>query len=446
MNTPQLSLSMIKRVARRRVALLIRPPIVVTAVCILGAFMLPRKYESSTTIWAQPDEILNPLVNYQMAVQLASGDRLETFREIVYSRRTIEAVLDSLGVDLRGIDGIQADETIDRVRRSTITARKGSDSFTISYIDTDPVRAQKMVQLLARVFIETRIRSEALRNEATVKFFEQRLSEYQDKFEETQHQMLNVYTQRMKEQPAGSGELQTKLGAIDQKISAAQGRLQEAQRGLLKLGLFPDAFNTDQGRQAISELRRSSLPYADELRNLMVHYDELISRYTVKYPEVGKTETQVLEVLRKMRTAVQADITTMTSELDELRNSKRATSDELTQYSVDEKVDTDRKSDYSLYQRLYEDMKTKVEQARMTRELGKNAEGSFIIIDPARVPSRPSRPDRAMIIGGGVVVGIFLGIAAAIVAEMLDSRVRSSMDLQVYDIPVIALLPEVGRR
>ncbi len=445
MNSPQFSLSVIKGVIRRRVILLIVPAVIMAAICIIGAFLLPRKYESSTTIWAQPDEILNPLVSYQMAVQLASTDRLETFREIVYARRTIEAVLDSLGVDVNAIDGIQADDMIEKIRSNTITARKGSDSFTISFIDSDPVRAQQMVQLLAKVFIETRIRGEAQRNDATVKFFERKLAEYQEKFEGTQHEMLNLYVQRLKERPTGSGEIYNKIGAIDQQMSALQTRLRDSQQGLLRLGLFPDAFHTDQGRQAISELRRSSLPYADELRNVMGQYDDVTSRYTSIYPEVGKIENQVLEVLRKMRVAVQADITGMNSEIDELRNSKLTATNELMQYSVDEKVDTDKKSNYALYERLYEDMKTKLEQARMTRELGKNAEGSFIIIDPARVPAKPSRPNRPMIIGGGIVFGIFLGIAAALVAEMLDSRVRSPRDLQAYGIPVIALLPEARR-
>jgi uncharacterized protein involved in exopolysaccharide biosynthesis len=408
--------------------------------------MLPQKFESSTTIWAQPDEILNPLVSYQMAVQLASADRLETFREIVYARRTIESVLDSLSVNVDAIDGIQLDDMIERIRRNTGTARKGSDSFTISYIDTDPVRAQQMVRLLAKVFIETRIRGEAQRNDATVKFFERKLAEYQDKFETTQHEMLNLFVQRLKERPTGSGELYTKISTLDQRMNSIQARLRESQQGLARLGLFPDAFHTDQGRQAIAELRRSNLPYADELRNIMGQYDDVTARYTSMYPEVGKIENQVLEVLRKMRVAVQADIAGMTAELDELRNSKSTATNELMQYSVDERVDTDKKSDYALFQRLYEDMKTKLEQARMTRELGKNAEGSFIIIDPARVPAKPSRPNRPMIIGGGVVLGLFLGIACAMVVEMLDSRVRSPRDLQSYGIPVIALLPESGGR
>ena len=146
------------------------------------------------------------------------------------------------------------------------------------------------------------------------------------------------------------------------------------------------------------------------------------------------------------RVAVQADVSGMTSELEDLRNNKASVTNELMKYSVDEKVDTDKKSNYALYERLYEDMKTKLEQAKMTRELGRNAENSFIIIDPARIPALPSKPNKPMIIGGGIVFGLFLGIASVILAEVLDSRIRTPRDLQVYEVPIIALLPEAGRR
>jgi uncharacterized protein involved in exopolysaccharide biosynthesis len=176
----------------------------------------------------------------------------------------------------------------------------------------------------------------------------------------------------------------------------------------------------------------------------MVQYDDVTARYTSIYPEVGKIENQILEILRKMRAAVQSDVSAMTGELNDLKNAKTEATNELMKYSVNENIDTDKKSNYSLYQRLYEDMKSKLEQAKTTRELGKNAANTFIIIDPARVPAKPSKPNKPMIVGAGVFFGLFLGLASALVAEMLDSRIRSPRDLHMYKIPVIAMLPEVG--
>ena len=443
MQQSQFSMRDLKLFVARRKKYLIFPPIIVTAVCVLGAYMLPKKYESSTTIWVQPDEILNPLVSYQMAVQLASSDRLETFMEIVYSRKTIETVIDSVGLG-RGVEeGIAWDNLIEKVRASIRTGRKGSDSFTISYLDTDPVRAQKMVSSLARTFIETRIRGEARRNELTVEFFERKLREYQEKFESTQHDMVTLLLQRMRQRPTGSSGLYSRLEDLDRQIQTQNDKARADEQALTQLALFPDGFHSDEGKQALAELRRASLPYADELRASMAQYDEVSSRYTPLFPEVGKAINEVQEILRKMRVAVESERSALTGQIASLQASRQQTIEELMQYSVDQQEDLSKKSNYNLYQRLYEDMKTKLEQAKITQELGKNAENSFIIIDPPRVPAKPSKPNQALIIAGGSVFGLVLALAGALVAEFLDSRLRTLHDLEVFQVPVIALLPQL---
>jgi uncharacterized protein involved in exopolysaccharide biosynthesis len=231
-------------------------------------------------------------------------------------------------------------------------------------------------------------------------------------------------------------ELEREIGRIDEKEKADE-------RALTKLALFPDAFHTDQGREALAELRRSDLPYAEELRTVFQQYEDVSTRYTPLYPEVGKAENDMLEVLRKMRVAVEGERTGLGSQLSELRTRRQQTIDELMKYSVDQQEDMGKKSNYNLYQHLYEDMKTKLEQAKIAQELGKTAENSFIIIDPPRVPAKPAKPNQPMIIAGGGTFGIILGIVAALIAEALDNRVRTAADLEQFRVPVFALLPEV---
>jgi len=438
----QFTITDIKRVIRQRKWLIIVPIVIVTIISVLGAYLLPRKYESATTIWVQRDEILNPLVSYTIAVQMASGDRLETFSEIVYSRRTIEAVIDSLGLG-EGLDtGIEWDELIEKIRRDTRTTRKSMNAFSISYTDTDPVRAQRMVSILANLFIEIRLRGESRRNELTVKFFETKLQEYQEKFEETQKQVLTLVRERMRERPTGSSGLYSRLESIDREITASLQRVKEYNRVDAKLGLFPDAFRTDQGKAALAELQSSDVPYAQELRSVLSRYTEVSLRYTPQYPEVGKIEFEIQELLRRIGVAVQSEITVQTARVQQLQKDRSEIVQELVSTSVDQRVDIDKESYYKLYRQLYEDMKVKLEQAKTAQELGRNAESSFIIIDPARVPAKPSKPNRKLIIGGGFGLGLILGIVSALAAELLDTRVRTPRDIEVYHLPVIALLPE----
>lgn len=443
MNTSQFSATDLTSFLRRRLKFLIVPPVVVTVLCIVGAKIIPKQYESSTTIWVQPDETLNPLVSYQMALQTAPPDRLDTFMETIESRETIEAVIDSVGLNRGVAQGGALDDLVEEMRHNINSSRKGADSFTISYMDTDPVRAQRVVACLAKTFIQTRINGEALRNAQTVEFFEQKLNDYQAKFEATQHDLVGLLTQRMRERPAGSGELNVHLEDLDQQVQHAEEKSRIDRDALVKLALFPERFRTPGGKQAVEDLRRTDLPFANELRGACQQYEELSSRYTPLYPDVQKAEGEILAVLRKMRTAVETEQAGVSAQASELRSSRQRTIGEMTNYSVDQQEDVGNRSNYNMYQKLYEDMKTKLEQAKITRDLGKKAESSFIILDPSRIASRPSKPNKALIIGGGALFGIILGVAVALIAEFMDTRMRTLRDLEIYDLPVVALLPEI---
>jgi len=412
-----------------------------TIICGVGAQLLPRKYESTTTIWVQRDEILNPLVSYQMAVQLASSDRLETFNEIVYSRRTLEELIDSVGIDMTMKTGEQWDEMIEKIRWNIRTFRKGMNSFSMAYVDTDPVLAQRMVSVLAEVFIAIRLRGESRRNELTVQFFEAKLEEYRQKYEETQKDVFSLMRLRMRERPSGSSVLYDKLTSTEKQINDATIKQTNYQILAAKLELFPDAFNTPQGKQGLVELKSSEVPFAGELRSALDSYEDLVSRYTPLYPEVSKKQAEVFEILNRMRYAVQSEQVRLRTIIPDLQKLRQDLIENIMRSSVQQQTDADVQSYNNLYKQLYDDMKIKLEQAKTAKELGKNAENSFIIIDPARVPATSSKPNRLLITLGGFGAGAIIAILGALLAEMFDTRVRGPRDIEIYHLPVVALLP-----
>ncbi|MGA9121282.1 MAG: Wzz/FepE/Etk N-terminal domain-containing protein, partial [Bacteroidota bacterium] len=293
MRSTQFTLHQIFAVLKRRRRFLILPPILVTIICIVGAIYLPRRYESSTTIWVQKDEILNPLVSFTMAVQLASEDRLQTFEEIVYSRSTIEALLDSLHMRLPASNTAAWDELVDKTKANIHTDKNGTNSFTILFVDSDPVRAQRAVQLLADLFIQTRLKAEFRRNEYTVKFFEGKLREYEGEYDQSQQSVLNLLRQRSQEMPGGGTSLTSRFESVTDKIRESSEEVRIFQRALDNLSLFPAALKTDKGRMILAELANTEVPYHADLRALIISYDSVSTRYTSQFPEVLKYENQI---------------------------------------------------------------------------------------------------------------------------------------------------------
>jgi uncharacterized protein involved in exopolysaccharide biosynthesis len=427
---------------RRRRKLLFLPAVIVTILSGVGAYLLPNKYESSTTILVQRDEILNPLISYEMAVTMASEDRLRTFNEIIYSRTTIRRLMDSLGlsVDLKTED--QRQGLVNALSHNITTERRGSDSFRITYVDTDPVRAQKAASFLSNLFIMTVVTVEGQRNDRAVEFFERKLDELRDKFEHSQKQMVSLLGQRLSTMPTEAKAAYTQYDGVEKQIRDFDSKMQSYKQELNILKTFPGALRTDEGKQQLYDLSRVDIPFAPDLKTLLTKYDELLRRYTPQYPEVEKMEKQVTLLIERMRNAVETEIRRQQPERTELEQRRASLLNEIKATSISERVDEDKESDYGIYRKLYDEMKVKLEQAKTSRDLGSKGASQFNIIDPPLVATQPSKPNRIQLIIAGFGLGLFIGILTAIIRELLDTTVRSARDIEVYQKPVIAFITD----
>jgi polysaccharide biosynthesis transport protein len=438
----QFSLKEMRAMLRRRRYYLLVPAGIVTVLSIIGAFVLPTRYESSTSILVQRDEILNPLISYEMAVAIASEDRLRTFNEIIYSQPTIQKLIDSLYPGSRHNTEEQRQELTKTIKKNIAIDRRGSDSFRITYTETDPILAQRAAELLSNIFIETTLGIEGKRNDNTVQFFENKLEEIRRKFEVSQKQVVSRLKQSIDVTPAASRALYAQVEDIEKRQSELEARSTNYQHELVILRSFPEALQSDTGRQALFDLQRADIPFAGDLRPLVIKYDDLMRRYTDKYPEVRVLEKQITELLDRMYKALQSEIAKQEPMRMDLEAKHALLVEQIKQSSISEHVNEDNESDYGIYRKLYDEMKVKLEQAKTTRDLGTKSANQFIILDPALVPSQPSKPNRPLIVAGGFGLGIFLGFISMIFKETFDTTVRVPSDIVVYQKPIIAFITE----
>jgi uncharacterized protein involved in exopolysaccharide biosynthesis len=427
---------------RRRRRLLVLPFLGIVIACTTGAFILPRKYQSSTTILVQRDEVLNPLINFTMAVSAASLDRLSSLNEIVFSQSTIDLLIDTTGLGKDVSGRMERENLVKEVRAGIGTERQGEESFTITYLDTDSNRAMAAVTFLANYFIRTRLQVEGQRNEYAVEFYEKKLEELKQKFEGSQKVVIATLRKRINEMPIEGRALYSRVDDVDQGIEKIDSDIRVRKHALEALREFPGAFQTDSGKHRIVELQHAEIPFAADLRILMSKYGEVTGRYTEKYPEVRKLEQQILGVLEQMRIAADAELGQLRKQRREMEAKRGLNVRELQHTSIAEKEDLDKTSNFTIFQNLYDEMKIKLEQARTSRDLAKKATNQFIIIDPPRVPLEPSKPNRLLIILGGIGLGLFVGILSAGIGELTDTRVRTSFDVEIHGKPILAYLPD----
>jgi len=69
--------------------------------------------------------------------------------------------------------------------------------------------------------------------------------------------------------------------------------------------------------------------------------------------------------------------------------------------------------------------------------------GNVLIIDEARRPELPSKPNRMLIVLVGLVIGVGMGAGFAFVKNYFDNSVKTPEDIQNNDINVLAWIPQI---
>lgn len=91
---------------------------------------------------------------------------------------------------------------------------------------------------------------------------------------------------------------------------------------------------------------------------------------------------------------------------------------------------------YTLVQRLQD---LKILEATVT--------GNFRVLVPATIPQAPFSPNPSRNIPMGLVGGLFVGIALALLLEQFDTRVRSSQEVAtIMAMPVVGTVPRVSKK
>jgi uncharacterized protein involved in exopolysaccharide biosynthesis len=98
-------------------------------------------------------------------------------------------------------------------------------------------------------------------------------------------------------------------------------------------------------------------------------------------------------------------------------------------------------------QRRYEDLVKQALEADSSAAMEKrDVGGKFVLTEPPAFPFQPVRPNRLLIIGTSLIIGIVVGFLMIFSWEFLNQKIRSPLDVsRVSTLPVLLELPEIPR-
>lgn len=491
------------RLAWRRRWFILIPFMLVSTATVLVASRLPAFYRSETIIQVVPQRVPESYVRSTITTRIE--DRLKSTSQEILSRTRLERIIQdfNLYVDLRRNNVME--DIVQRMRSNIeVEVIRGADSFRVSYEADDPTVAMKVTERLASLFIEENQRDREVLAASTSAFLESQLSDARRRLmdQETKLEQYRLrYAGELPSQLQGNLQAtqsgQMKLQSLVDSISRDQDRRLMLERMVADLSIdltpvvppqnpdrdhtevasdqnVPPAAQSDPSGPAPAQLEAARTALKNlELRLKPEHPDVVRMRRMVENLEKRvESEATVTPPAREPQAPAPAltpteatkrnrirELTAEMESLDRQISYKDAEASRLHGIieTYEKRVEavpareselTALTRDYDTLQAVYRGLLSKREDSKLSENLERRQAGEqFKIIDIARRPERPFRPDRSRISLMGAAAGLVFGLGLVVLLEYRDRTLRTEADvLSALSLPVLALIPPIMTR
>ncbi|MCK4462725.1 MAG: hypothetical protein KAU58_00250, partial [Candidatus Omnitrophica bacterium] len=101
--------------------------------------------------------------------------------------------------------------------------------------------------------------------------------------------------------------------------------------------------------------------------------------------------------------------------------------------------------DVGVNRRLYNELLQRLETAKITQRLEASKDGTrYIILDPARLPLEPIKPNKLNVLLAGIFVGICCGLGLVFAVEMFDHSFLGIDDAKAHlELPMLGAISKI---
>ena len=446
----------------------------------LSVLTVKDRYEASARIYIDTQSVLKPLM-VGLAFQPDIEQQLRMLGRTLISRPNVEVLRSSSEI---GWDNKDSEDPKKREAEveSLMKAIKmtpggsGTNTYAISYRDTDPQRAERLVGQLVKMFVNSGADNKRRDSQEARKFIEEEIREHETKLVASENQLRDFKLKNFGVTGVSSQGYFARMSTLSEEVDKLrlEYRAAEQSRDALKRELGSEAQQLPA--QALGGPATASAPLVSEyearLDTARKQLDELLRRYTDEHPDVVSTRRTIAQlevqkrqdldtqrralatalaaegpkgptamaaaatnpVYQKLRISLaeaEASVASLRVRLGTQQarlNETRALASRTPQIEAEF---SQLNRDYDIIRKNYDQLVSRRESASMGVKIDESSPlAEFRIIDPPRAAPAAVFPNRLSLAALAAVLAIAAGIGAAILRGKLRPVVGTAKALR----------------
>ncbi len=452
-------------------------------ICLVGWYQvakMPDQYQASAKVYVDTRSVLQPLLRGMVIGGNSPTAQAELITRTLLTRPNIEKLIQMTDLDVtvnsdRALEGLIS-SVISRIKMGNIKRRK--DMYEISYTDSSPEVAKKIVQALLTIMVEKSLGESRKGGDVAQIFLEEQIAEYEQKLVDSEAKLRNFKQVNVGMMPTDGGGYYTRLQLAKDQLEHAMLELSEAgkRRRAASRQLAASKGNTQAS--VITEVKITTTSVDERLNAMRQRLDDMLLRYTDIHPNVEAVKAAIVE-LKSQR---DAELLTLNNNVDHspVKMAESHVSQQLQLILADaeinvaslrERVLQHRKRvshlaemvstipeveaeykklnrNYGIYKSNYDELVSKREAQQLTEDAARSEDGAtFKIIEPPYASPSPIGPKRDLF----ALVVLAAGLAAGAAFSFLMTQLKPTFDrhrnlIEVTGYPVLGYVSLIRSR
>ncbi|MFT6031387.1 MAG: polysaccharide chain length determinant protein (PEP-CTERM system associated), partial [Oleiphilaceae bacterium] len=388
-------------------------------------------------------------------------------KEMMYSPRIIKQVVENL----YGLDSFESVEAlgkkINSLREKLLVKGVGLNYIKVSYSDTSPDEAYRVINGLVNVFIRTSADEQRSQSREAFLFIDNQVKQYKDQLLLAEERLKDFRTLNFDGRDID----------VDNSISNLSTQIEELKIELDEDQITISILKKQLGAESeFSSSRVQTDVYGERLADLVSQRNTLLMTYTDDYPDVvnlnyqiddireaikeAKSESQsdkndeakgddavlnpLYQELRSRLSLLQTEVKTKQNRLAAFKRLKEEEFERRKRIAERGAEESELTRDYDVTMRIYEDMLERKEKARLSMTLNIEGQGvTYRIQEPALPPLNPVGLRFFHFVLLGPFMGLFGVIGLVVLYVMLDPKIRFPSMLSGLNVVTLAVIPHV---